>query len=67
MTVLVEQHCAVGEREQRPVATNADVLAGDEFAAALADDDAARRDDLPAKFFHAEPFADAVAPVPDAA
>src|ERR1039458_8849251 len=38
---LVEGDLAVHEGEQRPVATGADVLAGDEFRAALADEDAA--------------------------
>ena len=61
--VFVEHHFAIGERKQRPVATGADVFAGDKFAAALTDDDAARRDNLPAKFFYAQPFADAVASV----
>ena len=64
--VLVELHLAVGEREQRPVAAGADIFARDKFAAALADDDAARADDLPAKFFYAQPFADAVATVANA-
>jgi hypothetical protein len=61
--VLVELHLAVGEREQCPVAAGADVFARDKFATALADDDAARADNLPAKFFYAQPFADAVATV----
>ena len=65
--VLVELHLAVGERKQCPVAAGADVLARDEFAAALADDDAARRDDRAAKFFYAEPLADAIATVANTA
>ena len=67
VTVFVKQHFAVREREERPVATDADILAGDELAAALADDDAAGGDERAAKFLHAEPFADAVATVADAA
>ena len=63
----IELDLAVGEREERPVAAGADVLAGDEFAAALADDDATGADKSAAKFFYAEPFADAVAAVPYAA
>ena len=66
-TVLVEQHFAVGEREQCPIASGADVFTRDKFAAALTDDDAARADERAAKFFHAQPFADAVASVLDAA
>ena len=65
--VLVELHPAVGEREERPIAARADIFARDELAAALAHDDAARADDRAAKFFYAKPFADAVAPVADAA
>ena len=65
--VLVELHLAVHERKERPIAARADIFARDELAAALAHDDAARADDLAAKFFHAKPFADAVAPVADAA
>ena len=61
--VLVEQNLAVGERKQRPVATGADILARDKFAAALADEDAAGGHERAAKFFHAEAFADAVASV----
>ena len=49
--VLVELHLAVHERKERPIATRADVLARDEFAAALADDNAARADDLPPNSF----------------
>ena len=65
--VLVELHLAVHERKERPIAARADILARDKFAAALADDDAARRDDRAAKFFYAQPFADAVATVSYAA
>jgi hypothetical protein len=61
--VLVELHLAVGECEQRPVTAGADILARDKFAATLTDDDAARADNRAAKFFYAEPFADAVATV----
>src|SRR5277367_3094986 len=65
--VLVELHLAVHERKERPIAARADIFARDKFAAALAHDDAARADDRAAKFFYAQPFADAVAPVADAA
>src|SRR6202012_3608893 len=56
--ILVEEHFAVGEREQGPVAARTHVLAGDELAAALAHQDAAGGHELAAKFFHAQPFAD---------
>src|SRR5206468_3722109 len=67
VAAFVEHDLAVGQREQGPVAPGADVAAGDEFGAALADDDAARRDELAAKTLHAQPFADAVAPVANTA
>src|SRR5207302_4355247 len=60
---FVELDLAVDQREQGPVAACADVLAGDEFGAALADQDAARGDKFAAEPFYAESFADAVAPV----
>ena len=63
---LVERHFAVDEREQSPIAARADVVARYELGAALADDDAARADDLSAEGFHAQAFADAVAAVADA-
>ena len=50
--------------QSRPVPT---FCPGDKFRAALADDDAAGGDEFAAKFFYAEPFADAVAPVANAA
>ena len=59
--VAVQQHLAVGKGEQRPVAASANVLAGDKFTAALADDDAAGGDNGAAIFFDAETFADAIA------
>ena len=66
-TVLVELHFAGLEREQGPIAADADVFAGGKFAAALADDNAAGADDFAAERFYAEPFADAVTSVLDAA
>lgn len=67
MAILVEFHLAVGEREERPVAAGADVLASFKFCAALADDDAAGGDEFAAKCLYAETLADAVATVADAA
>src|ERR1017187_8770025 len=65
--VLVEDDFAVHEREKRPVAPRADIFARDKLRAALPDNDAAGGDRFAAKRFHAEPFADAVAAVADAA
>ena len=64
---LVEQNFAVRKCKQSPIAACADVFARDKLTAALADNDAARRDDRTAKFFYAETLADAVASVFDAA
>src|SRR5271156_2617179 len=58
---------AVDEREERVVATHADIGPGAKTGAALADQDVAGDDSLAAKFFHAEALADAVAPVAYAA
>src|SRR5579872_3541023 len=53
----------LGEGEERVVATDADVLAGVELGAALADDDVPRDDPLPAKALHAQPLRVRVATV----
>jgi hypothetical protein len=65
--IFVEIDFAVHQREERPIAARADILARFELRAALPDDDAAGGDGFSAKFLHAEPFADAVAAVADAA
>jgi hypothetical protein len=67
MTVLVKGDFPVHEREERPIAAGADVFARDELRAALPDDDAAGGDRFAAVGFHAQPLADAVATVADAA
>lgn len=63
----IEADFAVHKRKQGPIATRADIFAGEESGAALTDQDAAGGDDLPAVTFHSQTFADAVASVPDAA
>src|SRR6266496_5054102 len=65
--VLVEGDFAIDQREESPIASGPDVGAGIKLRAALADEDAARGDELPAVTFHSQPFAGAVAAVPDAA
>ena len=67
MTVLVERDLAVHQGEQSPIAPGADIVAGHEPGAALADENAAGGDEFAAKSLNAQPFADAVAPVADAA
>jgi len=65
--VFVEQHLAIYQGKQCPVASGANILAGDELRAALPNQNTARRDSLTAKFFYAKPFADAVASITNAA
>jgi len=67
LAVLVELDLAVDKRKERPIAAGADIRAGRKFRAALADDDAARGDELAAVAFYAKPFAGAVASVANAA
>jgi hypothetical protein len=64
---LIEFDFTIDESEQRPVASGSNVVAGDKFRSALPDEDAARSNELTAISFHAQPFADAIAPVADAA
>jgi len=63
LALAVEEHLAVHEGEQGPIAAGADVLARDELRTALTHEDAAGGDDMAAVFFHAETFADAVTSV----
>src|SRR5262249_27123139 len=65
-SAAIKAHRAVHEREDRVVATEADIPARLELRPALADEDVAGDDALAAEFFHAEPLADAVAAVLDA-
>jgi len=67
MAILVEQDLSFHEREESPVPAGADIVARDEFAPALTDQDAAGADDLASEPFHAEPFADAVATIANTA
>ena len=60
---LVVGHHAVGEGEEGPIATDAHVLAGMQLAAALADEDVAGQDGLPAELLYAEALGLALAAV----
>ena len=60
---LVESNDAVLESEERPVTSDADILAGVELAAALADDDVTRDDRFTTEVLYAEPLRVAVATV----
>src|SRR5215831_2656578 len=66
-TVLIERHFSIGQGEEGPVPTGADVLAGDKFCSPLPNQDAAGCDKLAAKSFNSQPLADAVAPITNAA
>jgi len=67
LAVHVEVHFSLHQGGQGPVPARPDISAGDELGAALPDEDAAGGDELAAKSFYAEPFADAVASVADTA
>src|SRR5258705_4769676 len=64
---FVEGDLAIHQGEQSPIAACADVFAGNEFGPALTNQNAAGADHFTAISFHAEPFADAIASVADAA
>ena len=61
---LVETDLAIDQREKRPIASGANILASVELGSILANDDAAGGDELGAKRFDAQPLAIAVATVP---
>ena len=63
----VEAHVAIDQGKNRVIAPESDVLARQKFRPALAHDNVAGHDQLAAKFFHSQPFADAVATIFDAA
>jgi len=67
IAAFVEFNFAIDERKQCPITSSSDVMTGGKFRSALADDDAASGDELTAVSFHAQPFADAIASIPDAA
>jgi hypothetical protein len=66
-TSAIEANIPVNQRENRVIASEADVFAGLKFRAALPHDDVAGDDHLAAEFFYAQPLADAVAAVLNAA
>ncbi len=59
----IEADVAVGKGEESVVPSHADVVAGMEFGAALADENGTGEDKLAAETFHPEPLAVAVAAV----
>jgi hypothetical protein len=67
VAIPIKTDFAIGQRKQRPIPARADILAGDKFGSPLANQDAARCDELAAIPLYAQPLADAVAPIADAA
>jgi hypothetical protein len=63
----VEAHISIHQRKNGVIAAESHVSSGQKFRPALADNDVASHDQLAAKFFYAQPLADAVTPVFDAA
>src|SRR3954469_12487466 len=63
----IEANVAVDELEDRVIASEPDVFAREKLRSALANDDVPGHDHFTAKFFHAQPFADAIPAVLDAA
>src|SRR6516164_8551729 len=66
-SAAIEPDAAVDQSENRVITAEADVFSGQEFCAALADNDIAGENHLAAKSLYAETFADAVAAVLNAA
>src|SRR5207302_9747663 len=66
-SAAIEADVAVDQRENGVIAAESDIFTGQKFRPALADDDVAGDNQLAAKSFHTEPFADAVAAILNAA
>jgi hypothetical protein len=66
-TSTVETDIAIDQSKNGIVATKPDVLARQEFRSTLADNDVSGDNQLAAKFFHTEPFANAIPAVFNAA
>ena len=62
-TFAVETDEPVNKSEDGVIGSKTDIFAGEEFCAALADDDVSSNHGLAAEFLHAESFADAIASV----
>src|SRR5947199_10514436 len=66
-TSAIKANVAIHERENRVIAAETNVLARLKFRAALANNNIARDNHLAAEFFNAQPFANAIAAVLNAA
>src|SRR5262249_23419836 len=65
--VAIETHAPVNQSENRVITSKSDVLSRQKFCPPLTHNDVAGHNRLTAEFFHTEPFADAFAPVLNAA
>src|SRR6266404_3247778 len=63
----IEAHISIHQRKNCIIAAEPHISSRQKFRPALADNNVASDNHLAAKFFHAQPFADAVAAVLDAA
>ena len=65
--MAIETHAPINQSENCVITPEPNVFARQKFCAALTYNDVARHNRLAAEFFHTQPFADAVAPVLNAA
>ena len=65
--MAIETHTPVNQSENCVITPESDVLPGQKLCAALAHNDVTGHNHLAAEFFYTQAFADAVAPVFDAA
>jgi hypothetical protein len=65
--MAIETHAPVNQSENCVITPEPDVLPGQKFCAALAHNDVPGHNHLAAEFFYTQAFADAVAPVFNAA
>jgi hypothetical protein len=63
----IEADVAIAQRKNGVIATKPDIFPGQKFCPALTHDNVAGHDQLASKFLYPEPFADAVAPILNAA
>ena len=63
----IEAHASINQRKNRVIAAQPDILSRQKFCPALTHDDIAGNDPFAAEFFNAQPLADAVAAILNAA
>jgi hypothetical protein len=67
MAISIKVDLPVHQREQRPVSACADILTGDEFGSALANQYTSSRYELTTIPLHSQPLADAIAAISNTA